>query len=162
MITQEAFNHALENKKLVAGALKAAHVYRTYDSYEDFLQDGVIIYAEMITKYPEKQESEVDKLAFRKIIWHTLDELRKTQRNSEKSADLDTAYELGETGDWDLQLVINEQVAQMNELKKLVFSQHLINRVPLVHLVASHGYSRSTLQRVKKELLAQLGEALES
>lgn len=163
MISKDAFSRAWENKKLVAGALKAAHVYRSYDEYEDFLQDGVLIYAEMLEKYGDKEPAEVDKLSFRKIIWHTLDELRKIQRAEERNSDVEVAFDLhAEEQDWDLQLLLQERMRGMSEVKQLIFAQHLVGQMTLVELSAQSGYPRRSLQRAKKELLVELAGELNS
>ena len=49
-ISQQAFLQAWENQKLVRGALKYAHVRQDYTNYEDFLQEGIITYAHMLTQ----------------------------------------------------------------------------------------------------------------
>lgn len=43
MTSQKYFEEAWKNRKLVGGALKAAHVRPDYHLYEDLLQDGVIV-----------------------------------------------------------------------------------------------------------------------
>ena len=40
MISQNSFRKAWENRKLVGGALKAAHVRPDYHLYEDLFQEG--------------------------------------------------------------------------------------------------------------------------
>lgn len=40
MISQNSFKKAWENRKLVGGALKAAHVRPDYHLYEDLFQEG--------------------------------------------------------------------------------------------------------------------------
>ena len=42
MRSQKYFEEAWKNRKLVGGALKAAHVRPDYHLYEDLLQEGVI------------------------------------------------------------------------------------------------------------------------
>jgi len=44
-ISKEAFLRAWQNQKLVRGALKSAHVRLDYTNYEDFLLEGIIVYA---------------------------------------------------------------------------------------------------------------------
>ena len=78
-ISQRAFLQAWENQKLVRGALKYAHVRQDYTNYEDFLQEGIITYAHMLTQNQTLPREEVDRNSFRKIIWRTTDLLRKEQ-----------------------------------------------------------------------------------
>ena len=73
MIKEENFIKAWENCRLVCGAIKAAGVRKDYQEYADLVQDGGI-YAGMLEK---SQDHDIDRLAFKKILWHTLDELRK-------------------------------------------------------------------------------------
>lgn len=66
MTSQKYFEEAWKNRKLVGGALKAAHVRPDYHLYEDLLQEGVILYAEMLRKLDgQKVRSEIDKLSFK-------------------------------------------------------------------------------------------------
>lgn len=85
MIKEENFIKAWENRCLVCGAIKAAGVRKDYQEYADLIQDGVLIYAGMFEK---SQDHDIGRLAFKKILWHTLDELRKVQRREERSEEI--------------------------------------------------------------------------
>ena len=76
MIKEENFIKAWENRCLVCVAIKAAGVRKDYQEYADLVQNRVLIYAGMLEK---SQDHDIDRLAFKKILWHTLDELRKVQ-----------------------------------------------------------------------------------
>ena len=82
MIKEESFIKAWENRRLVCGAIKAAGVRKDYQEYADLVQDGVLIHAGMLDK---SQGQNIDRLAFKKILWHTLDELRKVQAAKKKA-----------------------------------------------------------------------------
>ena len=55
---------------------------KDYQEYADLIQDGALIYAGMLEK---SQGQDIDRLAFKKILWHTLDELRKVQAAKKKA-----------------------------------------------------------------------------
>lgn len=81
MISQNSFKKAWENRKLVGGALKAAHVRPDYHLYEDLFQEGLIVYAEMLEELAtNKARTEIDKLSFKKVLWRTLNRLKREQR----------------------------------------------------------------------------------
>ena len=102
MTSQKYFEEAWKNRKLVGGALKAAHVRPDYHLYEDLLQDGVILYADMLSKLDgQKTRNEIDKLSFKKVLWHIIDTLRREQRVCERNTTIDKAYDLGEAAAWD-------------------------------------------------------------
>lgn len=82
MIKEESFIKAWENRRLVCGAIKAAGVRKDYQEYADLIQDGVLIYAGILEKSPDQ---DIDRLAFKKIIWHTLDELRRFNAAKKKA-----------------------------------------------------------------------------
>lgn len=90
MIKEENFSKAWENWRLVYGAIKAAGVRKDYQEYANLVQDGVLIYAGMLEKSPDQ---DIDRLSFKKILWHTLDELRKVQRREEKSEEINNELE---------------------------------------------------------------------
>lgn len=159
-INQQAFLTAWDNQKLVKGALKAAHVRVDYTNYEDLFQEGILIYAEMLTKFADKKRSEVDRLSFRKIIWHTIDLLRKRQRQSEEEIAFDSLTEELMTN-WNNQLVLKGELVRMNEIEKLLFINHLIGGQTISSLAQEAHVSRVQLQRIKHNLLIHLREILE-
>ena len=151
MIKEESFIKAWENRRLVCGAIKAAGVRKDYQEYADLVQDGVLIYAGMLEK---SQDHDIDRLAFKKILWHTLDELRKIQRREERSEEINNELEFKkEKIEWDNLIILKDKVKELNEIEKLVFFEHLLAQKEITNLVEVAGCSRRTLQRVKKDLL---------
>ncbi len=119
MIKEESFIKAWENRRLVCGAIKAAGVRKDYQEYADLVQDGVLIYAGMLEK---SQDYDIDRLAFKKILWHTLDELRKVQRREERSEEINNELELKkEKIDWDNLIILKDKIKGLNGIEKLVF-----------------------------------------
>lgn len=160
MIKEENFIKAWENRRLVCGAIKAAGVRKDYQEYADLVQDGVLIYAGMLEKSPGQ---DIDRLAFKKILWHTLDELRKIQRREERSEEINNELELKkEKIEWDNLIILKDKVQELNGIEKLVFFEHLLAQKEITNLVEVAGCSRRTLQRVKNNLLVKLKNALKN
>ncbi len=160
MIKEESFIKAWENRRLVCGAIKAAGVRKDYQEYADLVQDGVLIYAGMLEK---SQDYDIDRLAFKKILWHTLDELRKVQRREERSEEINNELELKkEKIDWDNLIILKDKIKGLNGIEKLVFFEHLLGYQEITNLVEVAGCSRRTLQRVKKNLLVKLKNAFKN
>lgn len=160
MIKEENFIKAWENRRLVCGAIKAAGVRKDYQEYADLVQDGVLIYAGMLEK---GRDQDIDRLAFKKILWHTLDELRKIQRREERSEEINNELEFKkEKIEWDNLIILKDKVQELNGIEKLVFFEHLIAQKEITNLVEMAGCSRRTLQRVKKNLLLKLKNALKN
>ena len=160
MIKEENFIKAWENRRLVCGAIKAAGVRKDYQEYADLVQDGVLIYAGMLEN---SQDHDIDRLAFKKILWHTLDELRKIQRREERSEEINNELELKkEKIEWDNLIILKDKVKELNGIKKLVFFEHLLAQKEITNLVEVAGCSRRTLQRVKKNLMVKLKNALKN
>ena len=160
MIKEENFIKAWENRRLVCGAIKAAGVRKDYQEYADLVQDGVLIYAGMLEK---SQDHDIDQLAFKKILWHTLDELRKIQRREERSEEINNELEFKkEKIEWDNLIILKDKVQELNGIEKLVFFEHLLAQKEITNLVEVAGCSRRTLQRVKKNLLVKLKNALKN
>ena len=160
MIKEENFIKAWENRRLVCGAIKAAGVRKYYQEYADLVQDGVLIYAGMLEN---SQDHDIDRLAFKKILWHTLDELRKVQRREERSEEINNELELNkEKIEWDNLIILKDKVEELNGIEKLVFFEHLLAQKEITNLVEVAGCSRRTLQRVKKNLLFKLKQALKN
>ena len=160
MIKEENFSKAWENRRLIYGAIKAAGVRKDYQEYADLIQDGVLIYAGMLEK---SQGQDIDRLAFKKILWHTLDELRKVQRREERSEEINNELAFKkEKIEWNNLIILKNKVKKLNEIEKLVFFKHLLAQKEITNLVEVAGYSRRTLQRVKKGLLLKLKNALKN
>lgn len=160
MIKEENFIKAWENRRLVCGAIKAAGVRKDYQEYADLVQDGVLIYAGMLEKSPGQ---DIDRLAFKKILWHTLDELRKIQRREERSEEINNELEFKkEKIEWDNLIILKDKVQELNGIEKLVFFEHLLAQKEITNLVEVAGCSRRTLQRVKNNLLVKLKNALKN
>ena len=133
---------------------------KDYQEYADLVQDGVLIYAGMLEK---SQDQDIDRLAFKKILWHTLDELRKIQRREEKSEEINNELEFKkEKIEWDNLIILKDKVNQLNGIEKLVFFEHLLAQKEITNLVEVAGCSRRTLQRVKNNLLVKLKNALKN
>ena len=162
MSTQENFIKAWQNRKLVGGALKAAHVRPDYHLYEDLFQEGLIIYAEMLEQLAsEKTRTEIDKLSFKKIIWQTLNRLHKEQLNCERNTDIEEAYDLGETKDLDNLVILKGQIKELSETERLILLENLIGNSTLKQLSAKHDIPRRSLTRTKHDLLEKLREMLD-
>ena len=160
MIKEESFIKAWENKRLVCGAIKAAGVRKDYQEYADLVQDGVLIYAGMLEN---SQDHDIDRLVFKKILWHTLDELRKVQRREERSEEINNELEFKkEKIEWDNLIILKDKVQELNGIEKLLFFEHLLAQKEITNLVEVAGCSRRTLQRVKKNLLVKLKNALKN
>lgn len=160
MIKEENFIKAWENRRLVCGAIKAAGVRKYYQEYADLVQDGVLIYAGMLEN---SQDHDIDRLVFKKILWHTLDELRKIQRREERSEEINNELEFKkEKIEWDNLIILKDKVQELNGIEKLLFFEHLLAQKEITNLVEVAGFSRRTLQRVKKNLLVKLKNALKN
>lgn len=124
MISQNSFRKAWENRKLVGGALKAAHVRPDYHLYEDLFQEGLVIYAEMLEELAtDKARTEIDKLSFK--LWQTLNRLKREQRVCERNTDMNEAYDLGEEAYWNNLVVLKQEVNKLSKMEQVIFYDHL-------------------------------------
>lgn len=162
MTSQKYFEEAWKNRKLVGGALKAAHVRPDYHLYEDLLQEGVILYAEMLRKLDgQKVRSEINKLSFKKVLWQTIDALRREQRVCERNTAIDEAYDLGKTEAWDNLVALKDEVNKLSQLEQVILFEHLLEKKTITQLVKECGIPRITLKRLKKQLLGKLRNVME-
>lgn len=162
MTSQKYFEEAWKNRKLVGGALKAAHVRQDYHLYEDLLQEGVILYAEMLRKLDgQKTRTEIDKLSFKKLLWHIIDTLRREQRVCERNTAIDKAYDLGEAAAWDNLVALKNETKKLSHLEQVILFEHLLEKKTITQLVEECGVPRITLKRLKKQLLGKLRAVME-
>lgn len=162
MTSQKYFEEAWKNRKLVGGALKAAHVRPDYHLYEDLLQEGVILYAEMLRKLDgQKTRTEIDKLSFKKLLWHIIDTLRREQRVCERNTAIDKAHDLGEAAAWDNLVALKNEAKKLSHLEQVILFEHLLEKKTITQLVEECGVPRITLKRLKKQLLGKLRAVME-
>ena len=88
MTTKAAFNFLLseERERVVYGVLKKLHVGPLHPQYQDFLQEGRIIFAEAYLAYKKlhpasDNEHDLMLFAYQRIRWRLLDILRKEQHH---------------------------------------------------------------------------------
>ncbi|WEV39964.1 sigma-70 family RNA polymerase sigma factor [Lactobacillus sp. ESL0681] len=157
-ISKAAFITAWENQKLVRGALKAVNVRLDYTNYDDLLQEGILVYAQMLST-SSKSRQEIDRLSFRKIMWHTLDLLRKDQCISEHQEEL-VSQENVQLTNWDNQLILAGEVVCMSQLEQLIFFDNLLGTQTVTSLAKQTGRTRVQVSRVKRKLLNRLRQVL--
>lgn len=131
-ISQENFLTAFNNKKLIRGALKYAHVYPSSSNYEDYFQEGVLVYAHLLEIYKDK----------------------------ERSVDFDDAMEVADKISWDNLVWLEFEVEKMTELEKTIFFEHLIGRRTITALATECNVTRKHLQTIKRKLLTRLAQAM--
>ncbi|WP_265489326.1 sigma-70 family RNA polymerase sigma factor [Lactobacillus sp. PV034] len=111
----------------------------------------------MLDKWADKDQAEVDKLAFRKIIWQTIDSLRKVQKHDERNTDLEASYELYQPElDWDNLVVLKDEIKKLNPIEYALLFEHLLANKTVTQLAQECGIPRISLQRMKKKLLLKL------
>ncbi len=152
-ISAAAFLKAWQDRRLVAGCLKTAHVRPHTMLYEDLMQEGVIVYAAILTQEPNRPP----KYIFRKVLWRLYDLLRQAKRCQAVSGSPLPKKEREASNDSALDVVLlKERVASWDFLMQSVFFDHLVSGVPLSVLADRHTVSKRTLFRVKKQVLSQL------
>ena len=94
--------------------------------YEDLFQEGLIVYAEMLEELAtDKARTEIDKLSFKKVLWQTLNRLKREQRVCERNTDMNEAYDLGEEADWNNLVVLKQEVNKLSKMEQVIFYDHL-------------------------------------
>ncbi|APT18301.1 hypothetical protein FC62_GL000859 [Amylolactobacillus amylotrophicus DSM 20534] len=157
-ITQVSFTKAINNIRLVYGAVKAAGILPHNNDYEDFVQEGLITYALMIVANPRLTKAEMDKLAFRKIVWQSIDTLRRQKFLAEKTSySLDDGFdheELTENAADSDKMVIcmeaNEAIDGLNNVEQLILKEHFLRGKSLKDLAKECDISIQTIYRAQK------------
>lgn len=89
---QDGFEFLYSDKRirLIHGVLKGIGVAVTRDDYQDLVQEGCLIFAQVFADYPEPvttpmEERRLMSYAYRKIRWRLLDILRHQQQSVKAS-----------------------------------------------------------------------------
>ena len=66
---------------LVHSVLKQLHISPTHDCYDDFFQEGCLIFSHAYTRFPDdpnnpENERRLMNFAYKRIYWRLLDQLR--------------------------------------------------------------------------------------
>ncbi|CCI86015.1 hypothetical protein FC52_GL001275 [Lactobacillus pasteurii DSM 23907 = CRBIP 24.76] len=159
-ISKKSFLKAWNNKKLVAVALKRAHVWPSCHYYDDLMQEGLIKYAEMIEQHSQLEESEVDRLSFMKVVWHTQDKLRQMQRKQEKETQDDELFNVLDHVDEEMAFILQDAILNLDELERKVLLNNILQGESLNQSAKEYSISKSQLYRLKDKLLAKLRKLL--
>ena len=73
----------------------------------------------------DKARTEIDKLSFKKVLWQTLNRLKREQRVCERNTDMNEAYDLGEEADWNNLVVLKQEVNKLSKMEQVIFYDHL-------------------------------------
>ena len=75
----------------------------------------------------DKARTEIDKLSFKKVLWQTLNRLKREQRVCERNTDMNEAYDLGEEADWNNLVVLKQEVNKLSKMEQIIFYEHLLS-----------------------------------
>lgn len=153
---EQAFNQALLNSQVIHGAIKAAGIYHYRIDYQDFVQEGMINYAKVYKKYHTQEElTKINQLAFQKIKWQAIDQLRKQMRQSVEVMTTEEQWGLfEENSQFEIADVINQLSFKSQDKQRLIaiFDSGYSMR----DLAKQEAVSTKYLQRLKQELRRQL------
>lgn len=140
--------------------------FRIFLIYEDLFDEGIIIYAQMLTIHLDMSESEVDRLAFSRIIWRTTYELRHIKFAGDWATCVDDARELIDHSDSmglgsNRMLMLKALVSEMSEVEQRIVYDHLLGGMTMVELAACLDYPVRSLHRIKRKVIARLREGME-
>ena len=120
------------------------------------------MYAEMLRKLDgQNTRTEIDKLSFKKLLWHIIDTLRRELRVCERNTAIDKAYDLGEAAAWDNLVALKNEAKKLSHLEQVILFEHLLEKKTITQLVEECGVPRITLKRLKKQLLGKLRAVME-
>ncbi len=162
-ISTSSFEEAITEIKVVYGAIKAAGVYPRFSEYEDYVQEGLITFAKMIDElgWTKIDRADLYRLAFKKIMWQTIDHLRKVKHQAELITQL---ADNSEEEDWisqeileaDLELLLQELKSDLTENERLLLEMHVLAGFKLTELVKLYSISYRTLSRSKVTLCKKI------
>ncbi|CCI86541.1 hypothetical protein [Lactobacillus gigeriorum] len=87
--------------------------------------------------------------------------MRREQRVCERNTVIDEAYDLGEAAAWDNLVALKNEVKKLSQLEQVILFDHLLERKTITQLVEECGVPRTTLKRLKQQLLGKLRAVIE-
>lgn len=173
-VSNESFSIALANQGLVYGAVKAAGVFPRSFNYEDYIQDGLITYAMFIDNNSKRDNGvkltsdEVNRLAFRKIVWQTIDALRRQKFLSDISdfsldEDFSEKEESFNNGSFKYVILytqIDEAFNRLNNFDRIILTEHFLRGKKLKDISATYGVSLQTVTRARRRVRDYLRQCI--
>lgn len=161
-ISTPSFEIALANIKVVYGAVKAAGVWTTASDYEDYVQEGLIMYAKILDHFKDTklELAEINRLAFKKIMWLVIDKLRRQKLASEYFVGLDDILDFKDTtvvqDKSELVELLCDILPELSVVEVLILQRNLLQGDKITDLVEQTACSYRTLSRAKASLLVKL------
>lgn len=151
------FKDALQNQRLIHGALKRAHIYTTRIDYEDYFQEAMINYAQTYQQYVQDNGdmTKFHKFVFQKLTWRLIDMLRQEKRY----------FDLHSLEEFDFQRVPEDlsenkldfvDFSELTEIDHDILQKHFIEGVPLVILAKRYNHTARALRYRRDSLLKKL------
>jgi len=151
------FEQALANQKLIHGVLKRVHIFTTRSDYDDYFQEGMILYAQTYAKYCQNDGdlTKFNGYIFQKLKWRMTDMLRQEKKYHD--------FHLLE--EFDFQRVPEElnlvnldflNLSELTEMDRVILQEHFIEEQPLVILAERYNHTTRNLRYCRNRLLEKL------
>ncbi|MQS76921.1 sigma-70 family RNA polymerase sigma factor [Companilactobacillus halodurans] len=151
------FEEALKNQRLIHGVLKRVHIYPTRVDYEDYFQEGLILYAQTYVDYCQKNNdlTKFNVYVYQKLTWRMLDWLRQEKRYTEFHS-LEE-YDFQQVPEKALTSVLEfVNYRDLSVLERIILQEYFINGLPLVILSKQYKKTTRALRYCRDRLLKKL------
>jgi len=151
------FQAALKNQKLIHGVLKRVHIFATRSDYDDYFQEGLILYAQTYVKYCQNNGdlTKFNGYVFQKLKWRMTDMLRQEKKY----------HDFHSLEEFDFQRVPEEliladldflELSELSEMDRAILQEHFIEEQPLVILAKRYNHTTRSLRYCRNRLLVKL------
>lgn len=157
------FALALDNQQVIGGALKRAGVRYYSQNHQDYFQDGLLTYAIMWEQTEFDDIEQFNRYAYQKIVWQTLDSLRREQFGKElikNDEDILLEMEADGQGYNEIVMELHRIWPQLSYLESQVLGQHLLKQIKLTELAKELEVSDRYLRIIRCKLRNKLWKIL--
>ncbi|WP_125607392.1 sigma-70 family RNA polymerase sigma factor [Lapidilactobacillus bayanensis] len=155
---------ALQQPRLIRGAVKRAGIWRGSQDYDDFLQEAYLAFAQAYVNYDGDPETDdrFKAYAFRQIVWHVIDLLRRDRyRQGDILPDFDVIGDLATyDSEVEILLLLQQLAFAGNELDQLIIRDHFLKGYPLAMIAYQQQVTPRALRQHRASLRGQLAEIL--
>ncbi|MFC6322617.1 sigma-70 RNA polymerase sigma factor region 4 domain-containing protein [Companilactobacillus baiquanensis] len=152
-MNEQGFISAIENERLIYGALKRVHIYPTRIDYEDYFQEAVIIYALGYEKAQEQNNPQV--YLYQSLVWKLTDLLRKEKVYKEFHSLEEFDFQRVESKEI-LNLIKDVDLNNFTKIEIILLQEHFINQESLVILAKRYNCSTRNLRYWRSKLRDKL------
>ncbi|MFR0553883.1 sigma-70 family RNA polymerase sigma factor [Loigolactobacillus coryniformis subsp. coryniformis] len=152
-----AFNAALNDKKLIGGAMKHCHITRQRSDYDDFFQECLLAYVDAYCQYEQLPAPQISRnnYLYTKLCQRIYDHWRKNQCYHKYFGN-EATVEPTTNADLINHLILEDLVAELSIVENQIFNHLYLQNDSVTETCRQLNISHSALYRRRAKLFKKI------